>query len=161
MAQSIKPGEKKSINARLLELIRQMKKCERAELVKMLEDKKNGEYRNHYRNLCFMPVDYSVNGHVYRDFIQNISDSGLFIETQRRLCVGDDIMVSFAHPAFEFPIKVGGIIARSSNDGYGIRFKPKNGNGYTVWARNGVTGKKSEDTGIEMPDNIEAMLNAA
>ena len=161
MAQSIKLGNTQSINARLLNLIKSMKMCERAELVKMLEEKRNGNYRNHNRNQCFMPVDYRVNGHVYRDFIQDISDSGMFIETQRSLCVGEEMMISFAHPAFKFPVKVSAIIARSSNDGYGVKFMSGNGNGNGKCVLNQNHELKPGGTTIEMPSEIEAMLNAS
>ena len=77
----------------------------------------------------------SVNGHrlvvadcqtMEGDFqapINNISSGGVFIDTNQRLFVGQEIAIKFDFPGVRNTIMANGEIVRTSFDGAGIRFK--------------------------------------
>jgi hypothetical protein len=81
------------------------------------------EKRTFIRKPCHIPVYYATYDRVYSNHIKNISRSGLFIETQRPLFVGEEIMMTFRLKGFEKPIKLKGEIAHASRSGIGVEFK--------------------------------------
>jgi hypothetical protein len=81
------------------------------------------EKRTAIRKSCNIPVYYATYDRVYSNHIKNISRNGLFIETQRPLFVGEEIMMTFRLKGFEKPIKLKGEIAHASRSGIGVEFK--------------------------------------
>lgn len=69
-----------------------------------------------------MIVDYCVNDQYYRDFIQDISESGLFIKTSQSFSVGQKIQMTFMSPDYQKPFKIKGEIVRVHTDGVGVKF---------------------------------------
>ena len=69
-----------------------------------------------------MIVDYSVNDRYYRDFIQDISESGLFIKTPQMFSAGQGIKMTFMSPDYRKPFKIKGEIVRVHEDGVGVKF---------------------------------------
>lgn len=55
--------------------------------------------------------------------INNISSGGVFIDTNQRLFVGQEIAIKFDFPGVHKTIMANGEIVRTSFDGAGIRFK--------------------------------------
>ena len=79
------------------------------------------EKRDSERQACFIPIDYSAQDRIYRDFIQNISSSGVFIESKKIMDVGARILMTFDWLKNN-PIKSRGTIVRSSEQGFGVKF---------------------------------------
>ena len=80
------------------------------------------EKRSYIRKPFFMPVDYSTQDRVYRDFIKDISTGGVFIETQRPLPVGREISMAFSFPNLRQNFKINGDVVRMDPKGIGVAF---------------------------------------
>ena len=81
------------------------------------------EKRGDIRKSCDIPVSYAANDRVYSNQITNISANGLFIETQRTLIGGDEVIVAFKLEGFDKSIKLRGEVARANRRGIGVAFK--------------------------------------
>jgi Tfp pilus assembly protein PilZ len=81
------------------------------------------ERRAFIRKTCAIPVSYATYDRVYSNIIKNISQKGVFIETQRPLFVGEELILSFSMPGFGKPLKVKGEIVQVSRSGIGVEFK--------------------------------------
>ncbi len=124
------PSEKKpnesDVTARLLELIKNMSQDERLALLKELEERLFKDKREHKRKPFFMVVDYSTDDRVYKDYIQNISAGGAFIETRMPFSVGQEVSLSFPLPNYQKYIRIAGEVVRVSPQGIGVKFKMVN-----------------------------------
>jgi Tfp pilus assembly protein PilZ len=81
------------------------------------------ERRKHFRKTCFFEeVDYSAHNEVYTDPIKNISNGGVFIETDKMLSVGADVTMLFADLANIDLIRVAGDIIRITPNGVAVKF---------------------------------------
>ena len=80
------------------------------------------EKRSYARKPFFMPVDYSTQDRVYRDFIKDISTGGVFIETLRPLPVGHKISMAFSFPNLRQNFKISGGVVRMDPKGIGVAF---------------------------------------
>jgi Tfp pilus assembly protein PilZ len=83
--------------------------------------------RKHTRKPLLTVVDYAIQGQVYRDFIQNISADGVFIETAVPTSIGEELSLTFVLPTHGKPIKITGEVVRISPQGIGVRFKTAKG----------------------------------
>ena len=81
------------------------------------------ERRAFVRKTCSIPVSYATYDRVYSNIIKNISQKGVFIETQRPLFVGEELIMSFSMKGFGKPLKVKGEIVQVSRSGIGVEFK--------------------------------------
>ena len=81
------------------------------------------ERRAFIRKTCSIPVSYATYDRVYSNTIKNISQKGVFIETQRPLFVGEDLILSFSITGFGTPLKIKGEIVQVSRSGIGVEFK--------------------------------------
>lgn len=108
---------------RLIALIRTLSAKEQARLLQELEERQSGERRQLPRQACFAPIEFSYRGQVYRDFIQNISAGGLFIETATPVDLGEKIALTFTLPGSQLPIKFAGKVVRTTERGIGIAFQ--------------------------------------
>jgi len=79
--------------------------------------------RKHHRKPFFMVVDYTTQGHAYRDYIHNISAGGVFIETPMSFGIGQELSLTFALPTRQRHIRVSGEVVRTSPQGIGVKFK--------------------------------------
>lgn len=83
-----------------------------------------GGQRSHVRLNCRIPVDYVVNQRVYQDFIENISQKGVYIGTKKAMAVGSEIVLTFMWQGISGPpIKSLGEVVRSGNEGFAVLFK--------------------------------------
>jgi Tfp pilus assembly protein PilZ len=78
--------------------------------------------RGHSRKPCLVPVDYKVDGRSFRGYILDISAFGVFIETSDYFFGGQEIIMAFAVPSFQKPLKLAGEIVWSSQQGIGVKF---------------------------------------
>jgi len=111
------------ITARLIELIKNMPEDEKQTLLKDLEEKPFEGRRKYARKPFLMAVDYSTKDHIYKDFIQDISTGGVFIETHMPFTVGQEVSLTFPLPNYQKHIKVVGEVVRSTTQGVGVKFK--------------------------------------
>lgn len=113
----------------LLESIMHMPEEDQQGLLKDLTTKLAKEKRKHVRKPLFLAIDYAIAGRAYKDFVQNISAGGVFIETrmfvQTRMpfSEGDDVSMIFPLPSRGKHVKVFGQLVRTSPQGVGIKFK--------------------------------------
>lgn len=75
------------------------------------------------RKKCEIPINYASYNRINTDQISNISQSGLFIETNNSLKVGDDIYMSFNMKGYDRPFKLKGVIVYRNRMGVGVEFK--------------------------------------
>jgi hypothetical protein len=106
-----------------LELIADMCRGDLEAESKELEEALSKGRRKHYRKPVFMVVDYTTQGHAYRDFIQNISPDGAFIETPISFRIGQELSLTFALPSCQKHIKITGQVVRTTPQGIGVKFK--------------------------------------
>ena len=72
--------------------------------------------------LVLLTVDYAVKDRYYRDFIQDMSNSGVFIRTSQTFSSGQTILMTFMSPDLEKPFKINGEITRVLPSGIGVKF---------------------------------------
>jgi len=113
----------KEVRAFIYGLINSMSEAELRQLLKELEERKNRERRKHRRKDFFMTVDYIVEDQYFQDFIQDMSNSGVFIKTSQTFSEGQTILMTFMSPDNQQPFKINGEIVRVMPDGIGVRFK--------------------------------------
>ena len=82
-----------------------------------------GEQRQCERKDFFRIIDYTLSDQCYRDFIQDISETGLFIKTSQAFSVGQTVSMTFISPNNQKPFKMDGEIVHTNNDGVGVKFK--------------------------------------
>ena len=86
------------IHALIFKEINQMSDSEIREFYQEFKEKQHGKQRKYDRKEFSMIVDYSVNDRYYRDFIQDISESGLFIKTPQMFSAGQKVKMTFISP---------------------------------------------------------------
>ncbi len=96
---------------------------EMRQLLKDLEARQNKERRKYSRKDFFRIIDYTVEDRYYRDFIHDISESGLFFKPSHKFSVGQTIQITFMFPNNQKPLKINGEIVRVGTDGVGVKFK--------------------------------------
>ena len=126
MANNKKEISIAEVRGRLLEVIFGMSEAESRALLTELQKKRQPkkeaeEKRKHPRRKTFIHVDCLGETCAFTDFIQNISDSGLYIETQMPLFVNQELSMSFFTTASENPIKIIGKIVRIDSKGIGVQ----------------------------------------
>ena len=80
-------------------------------------------HRRTYRKACRLAVDYSVEGRFFTGLAKDISLEGVFIENRHPGKVGESVQLTLSLPEWPRPLKLDGTIARSTEDGIGIRFE--------------------------------------
>lgn len=78
--------------------------------------------REHDRKSVLDVLDYMVDGKYYRDFVEDVSASGLFIRTNNEFKVGANITMTFELSTKERPFRINGEIVRVLPEGIGVRF---------------------------------------
>lgn len=94
-------------------LLRQLKKWHKSKIT---------ETREHPRKPSFIPVECSSEGASFTDFIQDISNGGVFIQVTGNFYMGQQITLTFSLPKVEEEIKIGGEVVRLDSEGIGIKF---------------------------------------
>lgn len=118
-------GANQSLNDRLIALIHNISEEKKEKLLELLLDWQKKEQRGDDRVPCLIPVDFSTQDRVYRDFIQNFSNGGVFIETRENLVPGEPVSLTFSAPNSQNHFKIVGTILRSENSGVAVKFDKK------------------------------------
>ena len=118
-----KPLQEPNLTARLVELITDMPEEKQQALVRDLEKETSKGARKHHRKPFIMVVDYVMQDRMYKDFIQDISAGGLFIETNKPFSLGQDVTLTFPLPDHQEHIKITGEVVRTTTQGIGVKFK--------------------------------------
>jgi len=113
-----------TVTHRLFQLITGMSDDERRTLLKLLEGGLlRGKCRRaNFRKPLHLPVTYAVGQRAYRNFIRDISFSGVFIVTATPFQPGEQIRIVFRDRDNQNPIKILGRIARVTKEGLGVEF---------------------------------------
>ncbi len=111
------------ITSRLVDLILKMSAKDRQTLLNELEEKYKKGNRDFSRKDYKKEVDFVLNKRIFKGFIQNLSSSGMFIETSESFSEGQIITLTFELPEPGEHIKVSGKIVRFiSGVGFGVKF---------------------------------------
>ena len=115
------------MRGQLLELILGMSEAETKEILQELNKRcrsksEEKEKRKYSRKPTFIHIDCSHDKCAFTDFIQNISESGLYIETKMPLFTDQELSMSFFHPTNNTPTNITGTIVRIDSNGIGIQF---------------------------------------
>jgi Tfp pilus assembly protein PilZ len=116
--------EVKGVNVtdQLIARIKRMTLENQAVLLKELDEGQDRKLRQHDRKTFFMIVDYIVEGRYFRDFIQDMSDTGVFIKTSQDVPLGRQILMTFMSPDNQQPFKINGEAVRVTSEGIGVKF---------------------------------------
>ena len=117
-------GENK-VRASIFEIINSMSDKEIRQLLIELKERQGKEQRKYSRKDFLTIIDFTVEGRHYRDFIQDISESGVFIKTSQTFSVGQPILMTFMSPDNQKPFRINGEIKHTHEDGIGVKFKIK------------------------------------
>jgi len=112
----------KDIRALIMKKIDHMSDVEIRQFYKEFQKRQHDTLRKHDRKDFFMIIDYNVNDRYHRDFIQDISESGVFIKTSQTFSTGQKIQMTFMSPDYQKPFKIKGEIVRIHTDGVGVKF---------------------------------------
>ena len=115
--------DEQDVTDRLIELIRNIPKNKQEQLLALLNKWDFSGKRKHTRKTCLIAVDYSTPDRFYREFIQNISAGGIYIETREPLSKGEDLSLTFSVPSSEAPIRLTGKIVRTDKSGIAVEFE--------------------------------------
>jgi Tfp pilus assembly protein PilZ len=96
---------------------------EMRQLLKELEKRQTKERRKYHRKDFFRVIDYHVGDQHYRDFIQDLSVSGVFIKTSHTFSAGQSVFMTLMSPTYQKPFKIIGEIIRVHTEGIGVKFK--------------------------------------
>jgi len=83
---------------------------------------KHLELRGYPRQSFTTPVELSKNGFTFMCLTQNISNSGVFIQTDFSFHIDQQITMVLSPPKIEKDITVGGEIIRVASQGIGVKF---------------------------------------
>jgi Tfp pilus assembly protein PilZ len=113
---------------RLVELIHHMPagrlKSYLEQLEKETSEKEVGESeRRHVRVDCFVSVDYTDSEKIFKDYIEDISTSGVFIKSRESFSIGEEIVLSMSLSREGSAFKIPATVVRVAPDGFGVSFK--------------------------------------
>jgi len=111
------------IHTVILEKINALSKEKLEQLLKYLDDEEFSEKRKYNRKDFIRIVDYTVGDRYYRDFIKDMSEGGIFIETSNEFSLGQKILMTFVSPDYQRPFKISGEIIHAQAGGIGVKFK--------------------------------------
>ena len=108
---------------KLFQVVLNLPEEKQTALLKYAEELLTIERRAFIRKSCSLPVTFATYDRVYTNTIKNISQKGVFIETQRPLFVAEELMLTFSIAGFEKPLKIKGEIVQVNRNGIGVEFK--------------------------------------
>jgi len=114
-----------SVTDRLISLIMELSEEQQETLLEELELKLSKERRHHTKKPFTTLVDFASQGRAYREFIKDISGSGVYIQTSRPFSVGQDVVLTFPFPGSQKHVKITARIARVNDTGIGVQFNMK------------------------------------
>ena len=115
----------KQLTERLVKAVTMLSAERKKMLDELIKEWERLDYREDSRIACFLAVDYSTKDRMYQDFINNLSNGGVFIETSAPFHVGQSLSMTFSVPSLSKTFKFGGTIVRTEQDGIGVQFLKK------------------------------------
>ena len=106
-------------------LISSIPETERRYLLKKLVNwyhSKSIELREYFRMLFTISVEHTHNGVNFIYFTQNISNDGVFIQTDSNFHIGQQIIMNFSLFKVDQDIAVSGKVVRVDSRGIGVKF---------------------------------------
>ena len=100
-----------------------MKKLLRHLETEMQEKSSTESERKNIRQECFVSVDYADSERVFKDYIEDISTTGVFIKTREAFSIDEEIVLSMALSEGGRAFKIPAAIVRAAPDGIGVKFK--------------------------------------
>lgn len=129
MADYDEHSNSNSIILRLMERILAMNEEQRLDLLSKLEELPSEDLslgdRNDVRKGFEKNISFSVQDHSYKAISKDISNGGLFIQTNEVFTLGQTVMLNIPFSDGSREIKVPAEIVRVSNQGIGVRFMKK------------------------------------
>lgn len=113
------------VRSLVFEIINRMSDQELRRLLKELKERQHKEQREYSRKDFLSIIDYTVEDRHYRDFIRDMSESGVFIKTSQTFSVGQPILMTFMSPDNQKPFRINGEIKHTQEDGIGVKFNIK------------------------------------
>ena len=116
---------KEEVYNKILTILPTLSEAQLRKLLENLEKWQQSEFdekRKYPRKKTFIWTECSADSRFFTDFIQNLSASGLFIETQLPFFVGEALSMTFSLPGADAPIKITGKIVRIDSNGIGVQF---------------------------------------
>jgi Tfp pilus assembly protein PilZ len=86
-------------------------------------DETEPSMRENLRKPCLINANYSIQDRNFQNYILDISIGGVFIETDQKLPVGNDMLLKFSLPNHAKSFTLNGIVAWNSPRGFGVKFK--------------------------------------
>jgi hypothetical protein len=111
------------ITARLIDLICDMSIPQQLELLEKLDQNTYKGGRKESRHNRKILVAYEIDDYLHKDITRDISNTGVFIETQSPPAVGENITLSFSFSENKKPVKVSGTVVRSTPEGFAVKFR--------------------------------------
>jgi Tfp pilus assembly protein PilZ len=120
-------GREASVYEQLVGIIKNISEDKQLKILELLKQWDEQGHRDHNRKECLIAVDYSSQDRFFRDFIQNISAGGVFIETREAFSAGQEIGLTFSIPNSQIPFRISGEITRTSSNGVAVKFRTVTG----------------------------------
>ncbi len=115
-----------ALTTELIDTLMKISLNKRCELLGELKAFSGSSKRKHSRQEYFVPIQYLVSGRLFNGYINNISKSGLFLETSKsnrpEVKQGEQITMNFDHPETRRALKITGKIVRVTKTGFGVLF---------------------------------------
>jgi len=106
----------------LLKMIEEMSFENQLALLQYLKKDKETDRRKHPRKKCFLEVNYATPKVCDSNFMRDISEGGMFVKTDQKVKVGDEIILTFSFPGKTYIIKAVGEVVRVEKEGIGVEF---------------------------------------
>ena len=110
------------VTDRLISLVMKLSEEQQESLIEELELNLSKEKRRHARKSFITVVDFASQGRAYREFVQDISEGGVFIQAPGSFLEGQDVTLTFPLPDPPKHLKISGRITRISDTGIGVAF---------------------------------------
>ena len=130
-SSAIKSKNYNTYKKKLFNLILTLNPEQQRFLLKNVEKFILKEKRTSGRKACRIPVRYFYKERIYSiysSFIVNISRDGCFIEAQKRLLVGEKILIDIQLDGDDKSLRVKGEVANTNRIGMGIEFEEVSSN---------------------------------
>lgn len=109
--------------SKLFEIIFKLKQKQKVRLLKYAEEMLIEDKRRSVRKACPIPINFASQNQIFTDQIKDISKSGLFIETNMPLFVGERVIMSFNMNGYDRPFKIKGEIVHANRFGVGVQYR--------------------------------------
>jgi hypothetical protein len=113
---------KKHTHEEIINLIRNIPVERLQELYDLLQGFRQGQKRNYARKSLSCEVDLVIKDRVYKQQMENISATGVFIRMKGRFEPGTHARIILDLPGAQTPLKLAGHITRVEDEGIALQF---------------------------------------